>query len=111
AGAEAGAVSAGYIVLRLPYAVKDLFADWLEQHYPGHRKKVLDRLKDIRGGKLNDARFKTRMRGEGIFAEQIKKIFEVARNRAGLNARGESLTLSTEAFRRRTKNQMELFDE
>ncbi|HEU4464677.1 MAG TPA: PA0069 family radical SAM protein, partial [Gemmatimonadota bacterium] len=70
--AEAGAVSAAWIMLRLPHAVKDLFADWLERHFPDRKEKVLNRLRDLRGGVLYDARWGARMRGDGPFAEQVR---------------------------------------
>jgi len=106
--AEAGATRAGFIVLRLPHGVKGLFADWLERHAPDRREKVLNRLRDLRGGRLNDPRYGSRMRGEGPFAEQIRAMFEVARRRAGLET--GPLPLSTAAFRRPgERRQLELF--
>jgi len=98
AAAEAGARSAGYIMIRLPLAVGPLFEQWLDQHYPGRKQNVLGRIKSVRDGKLNDAQFGSRMRGEGPLAEQIAKIFEVGCRKAGLTQR--SFDLSTEAFRR-----------
>ncbi|MCG8372408.1 MAG: PA0069 family radical SAM protein, partial [Balneolales bacterium] len=68
---DAGATRAGYIILRLPYKVKDLFQEWLEQHFPERKQKVLNRILDIREGKLNNAEWGKRMRGEGNFAKQI----------------------------------------
>jgi DNA repair photolyase len=104
--AAAGATRALYAVLRLPYAVKDLFLQWLELHEPAKKDRVVARLRELRGGKLYDATFGTRMRGEGIFAEQIRLMFDVASRRAGLN-RGE-LPLSTAHFRRPGGVQLEL---
>lgn len=98
AAAAAGASTASYILLRLPFGVKDLFADWLERHYPDRKDKVLGRVRDVRSGRLNDPRFRSRMRGEGPYAEQIRSMFELARRRHGLDQRGEPL--STAAFRR-----------
>jgi DNA repair photolyase len=107
AAAEAGATSAGFTVVRLPYANAPLFEKWLETHFPDRREKVLNRLKAMRGGKLYDAQWGTRMRGEGIFAEQIETLFDVARRKAGIkNNRGE---LSTAAFRRPDGAQLSLF--
>ena len=98
AAAEAGAQFAGYTVVRLPYAVAPLFERWLEEHFPDRKEKVLGRIRHLRGGeKLNDPRFKTRMRGEGIFAEQIRALFAAGCKRAGI---GERPKLSTDAFRR-----------
>ncbi len=106
AAAEAGARFAGYTVVRLPYAVAPLFERWLEEHFPDRKEKVLGRIRQLRGGdRLNDPRFKSRMRGEGIFAEQIRDLFTVGCKRAGM---GERPKLSTEAFRR-PKEQLTLF--
>jgi len=107
AAAEAGATQAGYIVLRLPYAVAPLFERWLETHFPGRRDKVLNRIRAMRGGKLNDPRFGTRMRGEGIFADEIRALFEIALRKSGLRSR--SMSLSTRHFRRPGSEQMSLF--
>ncbi|MEW5927489.1 MAG: PA0069 family radical SAM protein [Gemmatimonadota bacterium] len=98
AAARAGARSAGYVPLRLPFAVKDLFERWLEQHFPDRRNKVLNRIRELRGGRLNDAQFHGRMRGEGIWAAHLKQLFRTTCKRLGMNER--SLDLSTEAFRR-----------
>lgn len=98
AAAEAGARSAGYVPLRLPFAVKDLFEQWLEQHFPDRKNKVLNRIRELRGGRLNDAQFHERMQGEGIWAAHLKQLFKTTCRRLGMNER--SLTLSTEAFRR-----------
>ena len=108
AAAQAGAKDAGYILLRLPHAVAPLFEGWLEQHFPDRKEKVLSRIRETRGGRLNDPRFGSRMRGEGIFAEQIAGIFRVSAARHGLAKR--SLELSTESFRRPGPRQMTLFD-
>ena len=104
--AAAGAKRASYVMLRLPYAVKDVFLQWLETHEPGKKDRVLARLRDLRGGKLYDAEFGTRMRGEGLFAEQIKLLFAVAARRAGLNR--EELALSAAHFRRPGGVQLEM---
>jgi DNA repair photolyase len=96
--AEAGATRAGYIMLRLPHGVKELFEDWLGRHFPDRKRKVLNRLRDLRGGALYDSRWGVRMRGEGPFAEQVEQIFEVACRRHGLNR--DRFSLSTDAFRR-----------
>jgi DNA repair photolyase len=111
--AKAGASSAGYVILRLPHAVAPIFEAWLEQHAPGHKDKVLGRIRELRGGNLYDAKFGRRMRGEGPLAEQIKALFMLARRKAGLDgpASGVSRTtteLSTAAFRVPT-NQLSLF--
>ncbi|MDI1320917.1 MAG: PA0069 family radical SAM protein [bacterium] len=106
AAAAAGASRASYILLRLPYAVKDLFLQWLDDHEPGKKARVLSRLRDLHGGKLYDATFGTRLRGEGIFAEQIRQMFEVVTRRIGLNR--EESRLSTAHFRRPGGVQLEM---
>lgn len=108
AAAESGAQFAGMEVLRLPLAVAPLFEEWLRLHFPDRAETVLARIRAIRGGKLNDPRFGTRMRGEGIFAEQIRRLFHVSRRRAGLS--GEFPELSTAAFRRPRDAQLDLFE-
>lgn len=106
--AEAGARFAGYVVLRLPYAVKSLFERWLDDHMPERKAKVLNRVRDVRGGKLNDPRFGSRMRGDGIFAEEIAKLFKASCRRAGILGRHPDL--STDAFRRLSSGQLSFFD-
>src|ERR687893_25307 len=99
AAADAGATFAGYVPLRLPGAVAPLFADWLGRHFPDRKGKVLNRVRSMRGGKLNDPDFGTRMKGGGIFAEHIAKLFDVSCRRAGIEG-GHFPKLSTAAFRR-----------
>jgi DNA repair photolyase len=98
AAAQAGARRAGYVLLRLPHAVKDVFTRWLDDHEPGKKARVLDRLRTLSGGKLYRSDWGKRMTGEGIFADQMSTRFEVATRRAGLNQ--EHFTLSTEHFRK-----------
>jgi len=98
AAKAAGAVWAGTEVLRLPLAVAPIFVQWLERTIPEKKDKILERLRAMRGGRLNDARFGKRMRGEGIFAEQISQMFEVACRRVGFPE--DSPELSTTAFQR-----------
>jgi DNA repair photolyase len=108
AAARAGARSAGYVTLRLPHGVGPLFEQWLAQHFPDRQDKVLHRIRAMRGGKLNDPRFSSRMRGEGIFAEQIQALFTLACHKAGIDGRGPAL--STTAFRAPSKAQLSLFE-
>src|SRR5690606_181526 len=75
---EAGACSAHYIVLRLPWEVSPLFREWLEAHFPDRARRVMNRIQDMRGGKDYDADFATRMKGEGIWADLIRQRFEKA---------------------------------
>jgi DNA repair photolyase len=98
AAADAGAGWAGFVVLRLPWAVKELFEEWLERHFPERKKKVLERVRSLRGGKLYEASFGTRMKGSGPFADQIRGLFTTGCRRAGLDRPRPEL--STAAFRR-----------
>lgn len=108
AAAEAGASFAYYSVLRLPHGVETLFVDWLERHFPLRKAKVLAGLRALRGGRLSDSQFYSRLSGEGPRAKEIADLFEVARRRAGLAADGPHL--STAAFRRPAEAQLSLFD-
>ena len=109
AAAAAGATYSRYVMLRLPGAVAEIFPAWLDEHYPDRKEKVLSRIRDLRRGKLNDSRFGTRGRGEGVFARQIRDLFQAAARRHGLDGRGPEL--STAAFRRPGGEQMGLFME
>jgi DNA repair photolyase len=106
AAAQAGATFAGYVVLRLPLAVAPLFEEWLGRHYPERRDKVLNQIRSLRGGGLNDARFGSRMRGQGRLAEQINSLFHVGCRQAGIS--GDLPDLSTASFRRPLGNQLPL---
>ena len=97
AAAAAGAGSAGYTLLRLPHGVKDLFQGWLAEHYPDRAGKVLNRIRETRGGKLYDSSFGTRMRGTGPHAEQISAMFKLYRKRFGLTG---FAPLALDRFRR-----------
>ena len=105
ASANAGAQFAGYTIVRLPWAVAPLFEHWLEEHFPDRKEKVLGRIRHLRGDRLNNSEWHTRMTGEGVFAEQIASLFEVGCRRAGI---GERPKLSTTAFQR-TREQLALF--
>ncbi|MGB1842144.1 MAG: PA0069 family radical SAM protein [Longimicrobiales bacterium] len=94
--AAAGASFAGRILLRLPWGVKELFADWLERHEPDRKEKVLNRVREMHGGRLYDARYEVRGRGDGLWADQLAKLFEVSVTRLGLD---RPPTLSTASFR------------
>lgn len=113
AAAEAGAVRAGWILLRLPGAVEPLFQEWLATQVPTKRDKVLDRLRAARGGKLHESAFGQRMRGSGPYAQQLDQLFTLARKRAGIEP-GEAPPLSAAAFRKPTRDgtrQLPLFGE
>ncbi len=107
AAAKAGASFAGYSVVRLPHAVKELFTEWLEQHYPDRKSKVLNRIRGVRDGGLNDPKFGSRMSGEGVYAEQIGALFELSRKKATLPATRPKL--SAAAFRLPPGPQLTLF--
>jgi DNA repair photolyase len=92
-----GATRAGYILLRLPHELKPLFRDWLLQHFPLKAEHVMSRLNEMRGGKDNDARFGSRMTGEGVFAKLLKERFNKAAARFGLNAEGRRGILALDA--------------
>jgi DNA repair photolyase len=107
--ANAGATHAGYTILRLPYAVKDLFTHWLEQNFPDRSAKVLNRVRELRDGKLNRSNFGERFHAKGVFAEQIRALFDVACRKSGLATHWPEV--SVESFRRpeEPKAQMRLF--
>jgi DNA repair photolyase len=108
AAAAAGARFAGHTIVRLPYGIGALFTEWLGIHYPERKRKILQRIRAVRHGKLNDARWHTRMRGEGVFAETIHRLFVVSASKAGLAT--HLPMLSTAAFRRaQPDGQLSLF--
>jgi DNA repair photolyase len=109
AAAAAGARSANYILVRLPHEVKQLFTEWLETHYPSKAKRVLGRLREMRGGRLNDPRFGNRMRGEGNHAELLQRRFEVTCRRLGLSREQPRLDCSRFRPPSRTGDQGRLF--
>ncbi|HEV3205027.1 MAG TPA: PA0069 family radical SAM protein [Gemmataceae bacterium] len=108
AAARAGARFAGFVTLRLPLGVGPLFEDWLTKHYPDRKDKVLNGIRAIRAGKLNDSNFGTRMRGQGPMAEILADMFHLACKKAGIDGRHPSL--SSAAFRHPAGNQPLLFD-
>lgn len=107
ASAAAGAKTAMYILLRLPHAVKEVFSQWLDDHEPLKKERVLSRIRDLRGGRLYNAEWGKRLTGEGIWAEQMKQLFDVSARRAGLNLEPYR-KLTTQNFRRPGGMQMEL---
>lgn len=92
--AKSGAISASYTLLRLPYAVKDIFINWLENFYPLKKDKVLNRIKEIKGGVLNNSEFFKRFEGYGPYAEHIDNIFTLYTKRYKLNENYPELTTS-----------------
>ncbi len=109
AAAERGATSAGYTVLRLPGAVRDLFEDWLDRHAPDRKTRVLKRMKSLRGEEMNDTDFGVRMTGTGLWADTIEDLFQLACKKHGLDGAPEQL--NTDAFRRRPGGQIGLFED
>ena len=103
-----GARQAGYVLLRLPWEVKDLFKDWLERHYPLKAKHVMSRVHAMRSGRDNDPCFGSRMVGDGKLADLLKKRFEIACKRLGFNERERHL--DTRLFRvPSSRSQLTLF--
>jgi DNA repair photolyase len=94
---DAGARSAFYTVIRLPWEVAPLFQQWLELHYPQRAGRIMARIREMRGGKDYDADFATRMKGSGIWADLIRQRFEKATNRIGFSR--QRIALDTGAFR------------
>lgn len=96
AAAEAGASFAGTIMMRLPLAVEEVFISWLETREPARARRILARVREVRGGRMNDGAFGSRMKGEGTYAEQVRALYRLACRRHGLEDRP---TLSAAAFR------------
>jgi len=107
AAAEAGARTAGYVPLRLPYGVAPLFEEWLGLHVPLQKEKILGRIREMRSGKLNDPNFNSRMRAEGPYADHMRRLFEVSYRKAGMSSTKPVLT--AESFRRPGPAQLGLF--
>ncbi len=109
AGAANGAVEAGFVMLKMPFEIKDLFREWLREHFPDKEKHVISLVRDIHGGKDYDSTWGLRQTGTGPYAWSIGRRFELACNRLGLNAR--SYRLTTALFRKPVLrgDQMDLF--
>src|SRR5579862_5354161 len=108
AAAQCGTRRAGYVLVRLPYEIKDLFREWLEAHYPQRAAHVMSLIRDMRGGRDNDPRFGYRMRGTGPYAELLSRRFRLACTRLGLNSTRRD-PLETSLFKRPTAGpQLEL---
>ncbi len=99
AAASAGATAAGYQLMRLPWEVKEIFKAWLEQNFPLKAAHVMARVREMREGRENDPEFGSRMRGTGLFAELLRKRFDIARARFGLDRRERDFDLDTTRFR------------
>jgi DNA repair photolyase len=109
AARAAGAGSAFSIVLRLPWEVNPLFQQWLEQHVPERAARIMARVREMRGGRDNDARFGTRMTGQGVWAQLLRQRFDKACARLGLNRERRALDLSRFRPPRQGTGQGELF--
>ena len=108
AAAEAGARTAGYVALRLPFAVKDVFVGWLDRHAPEKKAKVLGRIREMRGGKLNEPEFGKRFSPDGPWADTFRAIFRTAKKKAGIT--DDIPPFSTAAFRKPGGRQLSLFE-
>jgi DNA repair photolyase len=98
---DAGAIHAHYVVLRLPWEVSPLFQQWLEAHFPERAQRVMNRVREMRGGKDYDSSFGARMRGEGVWADLIHQRFDKAVHRLGLHGKGGRFKqLDSTQFRR-----------
>ena len=104
---EAGAIRANYIMCRLNGPIEGIFSNWLEANFPDRKEKVLNQIKDIHGGKTEDLRFKTRMRGEGNMAESIRRLFKIHHKMYFDEINLGKMDISQ--FRRITKGQIPLF--
>jgi len=106
---QAGAITAGYVLLRLPRTVAPVFEHWLRERRPQQADKVLGRVEQTRGGKRNVSQFGQRMVGTGKIAEQIRTMFRLFRDQAGLGDRMSELDCTQFRPPRRSDGQMELF--
>ncbi len=107
AAANAGAQDATYIIVRLNHVVGDIFTQWAEEHFPERVEKILSLVSDIHGGKLGDSKFKSRMRGAGAVAEQIRDLFRINAKKYFTNA--ERIQLDSTQFRKIRNGQLGLF--
>lgn len=107
AAKEAGAESISFNIVRLPYGVKDLFVKWLEDHHPDRKDKVLNRIRSLKGGKLNRSEFGTRFRGDGPYGDQLRQLMKIHSQRLGFREKISSL--SSASFRRPETDQLRLF--
>jgi DNA repair photolyase len=107
AAAECGAEGAGYIMLRLPHEVKELFLNWLEKEYPDRYNKVVNRITETQGGSLYNPEFGKRFRGQGTFSDMIEMLFDLNCRKAGLNKIRREYDLSL--FRVPERGQYNLF--
>ena len=109
AAKNAGAQTAGYILLRLPLEVSELFQQWLRTHYPLKAEHIMSRVHDTRGGKDYDSRFGLRMHGTGAFADIIAQRFALACKRLDLKPRDYDLNTSAFLVPQRSGDQLDMF--
>jgi DNA repair photolyase len=109
AAREHGATAAGYVLLRLPWEVKDIFREWVERHYPLKAKHVMSRLHALRGGRDNDPSFGSRMTGSGELARLLERRFEVACRRLGFESDREALDTTLFRVPQSAGGQLQLF--
>ncbi len=109
AARDAGAGSAGYILLRLPLEVSELFQQWLHEHYPLKAEHVMTRVRDTRGGKDYDSRFGERMRGSGAFADMIAQRFALSCRKLGLEPRDNEHDCDAFGVPAQSGDQLDLF--
>ena len=107
--AHAGATGAGYVTLRLPLEIKDLFREWLESDHPDRARRVMSLVRQMRGGKDYDAQWGSRMRGHGPIADLLNARFKAARRRYGLNAPRLPTDISAFRIPHQTGDQIDLF--
>jgi len=105
---EHGAQYAGYTLLRLPYAVEELFKNWLNTHYPAKFNKVMNLLAECRNGNFQEKRFRHRMSGKGNYAKQIRDLFNLSLKKYNITTKGPSL--STENFKNPNDKQISMFE-
>lgn len=109
AAKAAGAESAGYVMLRMPFEIKDLFREWLREHFPDKEKHVISLVRDLHGGKDYDATWGKRQTGDGPYAWSIGRRFELACERLGLNKRRSRLTTAHFQPPKQNRSQLDLF--
>ena len=110
AAAEHGAITAAFIMLRLPLTVEPVFKEWLQRTRPDQASAILNRISHVRDGSLNDSKFGRRMTGSGIFADQIRKLFQIHKSKNGLDRSMPSYDCSAFKIPNYNGEQKTLFD-
>lgn len=95
AAGEAGALFAGYTLVRLPFSVKEVFTTWLDEHFPERKDKILGRIEDAQGRTMSHGDFGKRLRGEGVWADQVAALFRVGTKRAGIPQKRAELSAAS----------------